>query len=46
MANINEIIKAAMDLGITLTNAEIGTELCNAWRIGLRSPRCTSTAAI
>jgi hypothetical protein len=31
MSNINEIIKAAKDLGIKLTNAEIGTELCNAW---------------
>ena len=31
MSNINEIIKAAKDLGIKLTNAEIGTELCYAW---------------
>jgi len=31
MTNINEIIKAAMALGIELTNAELGTELCNAW---------------
>ena len=31
MPSINEIIKAAMDLGIKLTNAELGTEFCQAW---------------
>jgi hypothetical protein len=29
--NINEIIEAAINLKITLTNAELGSELCEAW---------------
>jgi hypothetical protein len=29
--DINQIIEAAKSLGIALTNAELGTELCKAW---------------
>jgi hypothetical protein len=31
MFNINEVIKSAVNLGITLTNAECGSELCEMW---------------
>jgi hypothetical protein len=31
MMNINQIIEAAKALGIKLTNAERGTDLCQCW---------------
>jgi hypothetical protein len=31
MQDINQIIEAAKALGIKLTNAELGTELCECW---------------
>jgi len=31
MFDISEIIKSAMALGIKLTHADVGSELCNAW---------------
>jgi hypothetical protein len=31
MFNINEVIKSAVNLGITLTNADCGSELCEMW---------------
>jgi hypothetical protein len=44
MTNINEIIKAAQSVGIKLTNAELGTELCQCWADRLHLRRCISSA--
>lgn len=30
--NIDQLTTAAKSLGITLTNAEIGTDLCDCWQ--------------
>jgi hypothetical protein len=31
MTNINEVIRQAKALGIKLTNADLGTDLCQCW---------------